>query len=30
MSLHETPELGLQQIPELALASQLVRACPRA
>jgi hypothetical protein len=28
MSSHETPELGPQQIPELALASQLVHACP--
>jgi hypothetical protein len=30
MSSRETPELGLQQFPELAFASPLVRACPRA
>jgi hypothetical protein len=30
MSSQETPEPGLQQVPELALASQLVHACPRA
>jgi hypothetical protein len=30
MSSRETPEQGLQQFPELAFASPLVRACPRA
>jgi hypothetical protein len=30
MSSRETPELGPEQIPELAFASPLVRACPRA